>query len=149
MSWSTRRNVTREIVLMALAIFSASACSHGAKAANAPNPDAAIDSTRARIQVEANVTIPAGTIVGLVRDEDSRAPLGSAAVSITPSNAIHPIQILTDDKGQFRVADLPPGSITLEVRLPGYVTGVDTVELRSGLDVIVGLHWEPDAPRLR
>jgi hypothetical protein len=136
----------RAISSMALAVLTASGCTQGAKAAEAPNPDAAIDSSRARIQVESDVTIPAGTIVGLVRDEDSRAPLGSAAVSITPSNTTRPIQILTDDKGRFRVSDLPLGSISLEVRLPGYVTGIDTVKLSSGLDVIVGLHWDPTIP---
>jgi hypothetical protein len=134
---------------MILAVFSTSGCAQRTKVARAQNPDAAIDSTRARIQVESDVTIPAGTIVGLVRDEDSRAPLGSAAVSITPSNTIRPIQILTDAKGQFRVADLPLGSIALKARLPGYVTGIDTVELRSGVSVIVGLHFDPEAPRLR
>jgi hypothetical protein len=149
MSWTVRRHVARAISSMALASLTASGCSQGAKAAEAPNPDAAIDSSRARIQLQSDVTIPAGTIVGLVRDEDSRAPLSSAAVSITPSNTTRPIQLLTDAKGQFRVADLPLGSIALEVRLPGYVTGTDTVGLRSGVDIIVGLHYDPEAPRLR
>jgi hypothetical protein len=134
---------------MVLVILAAFGCSQGTKAAEAPNPDAAVDSSHARIQVKRDVTIPAGTIVGLVRDEDSRAPLGSAAVSIAPSNTTSPIRLLTDDKGQFRVADLPLGSTSLEVRLPGYVAGYDTIQLRSGVDVIVGLHHDPNAPRLR
>jgi carboxypeptidase family protein len=149
MSWTARRNVAFAIASMVLAGFTASGCSHGTKTSEAPDPDAAVDSSHARIQVKSDVTIPMGTMVGLVRDEDSRAPLGSAVVSIAASNRTRPIRLLTDDKGQFRVADLPLGSISLEVRLPGYFTGQDTVQLKSGVDVIVGLRYDPKAPRLR
>jgi Carboxypeptidase regulatory-like domain len=129
-----RRDVTRAAISLAFVITTMPACAPRMHVGEAPN------SSRARIQVAPDVTIPSGTIAGVVRDEDSGAPLGSVRVSITPNNMTHPIQILTDDQGRFRIDDLPLGPIVLEARLIGYGTSTDTIELQSGVDVIVGLH---------
>ncbi len=64
-----------------------------------------------------------GRISGTVTDSLSKQPLGYATVSIYRSGGSAPINgVLTDDKGQFKLDNVKPGSYKIGVSFIGYPT---------------------------
>jgi len=56
-----------------------------------------------------------GTISGVVLDEDTQTPLGSALVVLQSSSLHNTLELMTDDYGRFRFDGLPPGTYTVQV----------------------------------
>lgn len=56
-----------------------------------------------------------GTISGVVRHEETDAPLGSAIVVLQSTSLPGPLELMTDHYGRYRFDGLPPGTYTLQV----------------------------------
>jgi hypothetical protein len=64
---------------------------------------------------------PPGAITGRVTAADSGVPLRNAIVSLVSSRSFSR-EVATDDRGQFDIGDLEPGSWQLTVSRSGYIT---------------------------
>ncbi|MFJ8110920.1 MFS transporter [Streptomyces sp. NPDC096132] len=86
-------------------------------------------------------------LAGVVRSADGGGPVAGAVVIVTDVRGDVPAGVRTDGKGEFTVADLVPGPVTVAVSAPGHrplalpveigstgLTRVD-VELRPGAQV--------------
>jgi hypothetical protein len=77
---------------------------------------------------------PAGTVRGIVRDEEGR-PLGSAAVQIEGTT----IGALSNERGEFRIERAPAGDRWVTARLLGYEPARRRVTVTAGGTVTVDL----------
>ena len=77
-------------------------------------------------------TGPPGVIAGIVQDSEG-AILVSAKVTVQPSGR----QAATDNQGQFRIANVPPGSYTLTISYVGFASYSSTVSVTPGQTVNV------------
>src|SRR5207248_10306024 len=59
-----------------------------------------------------------GAIAGRIFDGTTRAPLARAAV--TAAGSMGEWRTATDEAGEFRLSQLPPGDYTIDVQLGGY-----------------------------
>lgn len=75
-----------------------------------------------------------GTLTGTVITADVR-PVASAQVRIVSAEEV----VLTGVNGEFRLANLPPGIHTLEIRMLGYSRLLLPVEIESGQTRTVGV----------
>jgi TonB-dependent receptor len=73
-----------------------------------------------------------GAIAGVVRDE-AKAALPSASVQLQPLGRT----AVSDDQGQFRIADVPAGEYTLTASYVGFAPFTATVKLEAGQTVTV------------
>jgi outer membrane receptor protein involved in Fe transport len=85
-----------------------------------------------------------GKVAGTLIDSVSKSPLGYASVSILRATGTAPINgVLTDEKGNFKIEGLHPGSYKLRITYVGYpdkfVTGVVTTDSKpdKNMGVIV------------
>ena len=62
-----------------------------------------------------------GTLRGKVLDESGSAMPG-VTVTATSPQALAPVVAVTDENGEYRLANLPPGTYTLKLELPGFST---------------------------
>lgn len=108
---------------------------------------------------EADPSPDPGTVVGVVMDASSEAPLSSAAVSLAPRpDGLVPgaddgadafpargRTVLTDEGGRYRFEGLGQGEYLLRISRLGYESATVTVELPAGREasVSVGLRMEP------
>src|SRR5688500_16799145 len=69
-----------------------------------------------------------GAISGRVIDRDSRQPIPSAQVVIVGTQ----VGSLTDDRGEFRLTRVTPGSTQLRALRLGYQTATQTVTVTAG-----------------
>jgi len=76
----------------------------------------------------AGVKAQEGTVTGRVTDRSSLAPLAGAQVFLPGTQ----LGTLTDDKGDYRITGVPPGSHELRVRLIGYKSEVRNVTVEEG-----------------
>jgi TonB-dependent receptor len=74
-----------------------------------------------------NAQIQTGSIVGTVQDVGGSI-LVSARVTVEPTGA----QAATNDQGQFRISNLPPGDYTVTVSYVGFASSSTSVKLQSG-----------------
>jgi TonB-dependent receptor len=68
-----------------------------------------------------------GTLTGTVKDE-AKATLPSASIQLQPLGRT----AVSDDQGQFRMADLPAGEYTLTVSYVGFAPFTTTVKVEAG-----------------
>jgi hypothetical protein len=74
-----------------------------------------------------------GTIIGTALDETGAVIPGATATLTSDAMPGGPRTGLTNDKGQFRFPNLPPGTYTLEIALPGFNTyRIDTLRVTVG-----------------
>src|ERR1041385_3362760 len=85
-----------------------------------------------------------GKVAGTLVDSVSKSPLGYASVSILRATGTAPLNgVLTDEKGNFKIEGLHPGSYKLRITYVGYpdkfVTGVVTTDSKpdKNMGVIV------------
>src|SRR5215510_7404769 len=62
-----------------------------------------------------------GTLRGKVLDEQA-SPMPGVTVTATSPQALAPVAAVTDSNGEYRLANLPPGTYTLKVELSGFST---------------------------
>ena len=62
-----------------------------------------------------------GTLRGKVVDEQG-APMPGVTITASSPQALTPVVALTDGTGEYRLANLPPGTYTLKVELTGFST---------------------------
>ncbi|MEO6209107.1 MAG: carboxypeptidase-like regulatory domain-containing protein [Gemmatimonadaceae bacterium] len=135
------RSTARTIVVMMFTALMATACAPRMTVEHASSTPASPDSVYdGRVQVAPDATIPLGEIEGVVRTEDSGAPLGKATVSATSLDTRRTMQVSTDEQGRLHLSGLPLGRPVLQSHLIGYTRAIDTLDLRSGVSVILGLH---------
>jgi len=97
------------------------------------------------------VALPAvGTVSGHARDVSGMSPLGGASVRVR-DNLGREVELTTDASGSFHFAQVPPGTITLEIRADGYLLHSETVELaaRSEATLELVLHRRPKPAHVR
>lgn len=64
--------------------------------------------------------VKTGTIKGLVIDGRSELPLQAAKVAVV-KDATQIVSVLTDERGEFKLEDIPEGYYTVTVDMPGYM----------------------------
>ncbi len=84
----------------------------------------------AGVLVSASVQAQAPTAVvrGVISNRETAAPLVNAQVAVVGFSR----PILTDAQGQFRIAGVPAGLWTVQVRRPGFRARSEEVEIRGG-----------------
>src|SRR3984893_12052207 len=73
-----------------------------------------------------------GTIAGTAKDEANSA-LASALIELQPLGR----KVASDDQGQFRISDVPPGEYTLTASYVGFAPFSTTVKVDAGQTVNV------------
>ena len=73
------------------------------------------------------------SVSGRVTDKTTGQPLTSVQVSIAPSAR----SVLTDREGQYRIENLPAGTVEVRARFIGYAIGLQTVTLTGGQSATV------------
>ena len=63
-----------------------------------------------------------GAVIGTVRDADGGVISGATARLESPALIGGPQSVTTNEKGQLRFANLPPGLYTLEIAMAGFAT---------------------------
>lgn len=74
-----------------------------------------------------------GAVTGRVVDAATRQPLADVRVTLVGTA----LATRTDDQGQYRIANVPPGTHELRVQLIGYGTEIQTVDVPLGGEVAV------------
>jgi len=85
-----------------------------------------------------------GTLIGLVSIKDAAVPLPFSVVSITRLQR----EQFTDERGRFRVGDLPAGSVRLRIRHVGYSPADTDVVVRAGVTDTIRIALSRIAVRL-
>jgi TonB-linked SusC/RagA family outer membrane protein len=88
--------------------------------------------------------VQAGGVAGRVTDAASNAPVIRAIVSLDGTRR----QAMTDESGQYRFIDVPPGLHTVEVRRLGYAPAVRSVTVADGATLAADFTLAPVASRL-
>lgn len=84
-----------------------------------------------------------GTILGRVTDPDG-LPVPGATVTVLGAALIGTETAVTSERGQYRVVNLPPGTYTLTVELPGFRTvRTEGIVVSVGTDVEINVKLEP------
>ena len=65
----------------------------------------------------------AASVVGIVTDE-SKGVLPGVAVTATEVSSGRQYVAVTDERGEYRLANVQPGTYRMEGRLPGFATAV-------------------------
>jgi hypothetical protein len=73
-----------------------------------------------------------GTVAGTVRDA-AQGALSSALIELQPLGR----KVASDDQGQFRISDVPPGEYTLTLSYVGFDSFSATVKVEAGHTVNV------------
>lgn len=76
-----------------------------------------------------------GTVLGMVLDGSSNAPLENATVTVTPASGGAPISVQTNAQGLYEIAVSPAGQVGVAATKEGYslVTGSGVVQARGSL----------------
>ena len=74
----------------------------------------------------------AGAVAGTVSDAASNAPLPGATVSVVGTT----LATLTNASGEYRIANIPQGTVTLQAQLPGYDPASVNVFVSAGADTL-------------
>jgi tetratricopeptide (TPR) repeat protein len=92
----------------------------------------AIATSAGKAQGANDPSLPGTTIEisGQVRSSDRRAPLSSLVIRLESQGSLVD-QTSADGKGSFRFPRLKRGSYTITIKLPGYVTAQQTVDLQT------------------
>jgi TonB-linked SusC/RagA family outer membrane protein len=85
-----------------------------------------------------------GVITGTVTNIQTREPVNAAQVFIPGTNN----GVITDREGQYRLEGVPAGQVMVEVRLIGYRTSSDTVEVAPGRRATLDFRLEVSAIEL-
>ena len=84
---------------------------------------------------------PSQTVRGTVFDTDSKLPLVGVGVAILGTDPL--IGTTTDEKGEFRFANVPVGRITLQLSYIGYEkTSMPNIEVNSGKEVVLTVNMQ-------
>ena len=76
---------------------------------------------------------------GVVRDHETQAPVEGATIRVLGTR----LGTITDKQGEFHIHDVRGDSVTLEIRMLGYVTALRRVPTFGDADVLIELH--PDS----
>lgn len=76
-----------------------------------------------------------GTVMGMVLDGSSNAPLENATVTVTPASGEAPISVQTNAQGLYEIAVSPAGQVGVAATKEGYslVSGAGVVQVRGTL----------------
>lgn len=99
--------------------------------------------------VALSVTTPAladnsGVLVGKVTDQKTGEPIPGVVVTVTSDDLLGWQTVVTDETGQYRIPNLPPGSYTLGLDMENYDPFArGGVELRADATIQVDAQLEP------
>ena len=79
-----------------------------------------------------------GSLRGKIVDEQGAAMPGATVTASSPQ-ALTPVVAVTDDTGEYRLANLPPGTYTLKVELAGF-----SVVIRDGILLRAAANFQVD-----
>lgn len=90
-----------------------------------------------------------GNVNGQLRDAESNAAVGGAAVKITDKLG-RSLSLTADAGGSFRFENVPPGPVTISVEAPSYLRSVVDLEVKAHADVAtqVSLNKRPRQPNV-
>jgi hypothetical protein len=71
---------------------------------------------------QANAQVLTGTVIGSVRDESAAILPGVTITLTSPALPAGPRVVVTNEKGEFQIPGLSPGTYTLNVTLAGFAT---------------------------
>ncbi len=86
-----------------------------------------------------------GTVSGAVRSAETGAPLISAVVQLNDGSGGRIAATLTNQTGNFRMADVPAGSYELVASITGYESGRQPVTVSAGQSISVDFDLAPQA----
>jgi TonB family protein len=104
-----------------------------------PRPVSPVVVVRPRAEAEGNAQTGRGAVAGNVRDADGGVIPG-AAVTITSTTFER--SIVTDARGAYRLTDLPPGGYELTVRLSGFSTARQRLQIAANEIVAVDIRLQ-------
>lgn len=83
-------------------------------------------------------------IQGVVSDASTRKPVKGVTIWIRSGNS--PLQLITDESGNFRLPSLPKGQVTLVLEKKGYKTyRREGIVLKEGMIININLDTQSDA----
>ncbi len=88
----------------------------------------------ATVTCELEAQAKVGNVNGQLRDADTSAAVGGAAVKITDKIG-RSLSLTADAAGSFRFENVPPGPVTITADAPGYLRAVAEVEVKPRSDV--------------
>ncbi len=101
----------------------------------APREDGAVSRLRSAISAQQ------GTIAGRVRQAGTGRPLAAVQVVVAGTN----LGALTDAGGEYRIANVPEGEVTIRVQIIGYSEGRRTVSVATGETVVANFELRESA----
>ena len=79
------------------------------------------------LQMSKSASATTGTVRGTVKDSTTNQPIGNALVATSGG-----LSALTDGTGNYQIANVPPGTITVQASKSGYATAGGTGSLAAG-----------------
>lgn len=96
----------------------------------------------APVQAQTRLT---GTIFGQVSDSDG-LPVPGVTLTVSGPNLIQPATTVTNERGTYRLVNLPPGTYTLKTELAGFQTvSIEEVIVSVGADREIAVTIKPAA----
>jgi outer membrane protein OmpA-like peptidoglycan-associated protein len=83
-----------------------------------------------------------GTVVGHVRDAASNGALPNATVRLTDAQGKE-LRVNADSEGGFKIGDVPPGNVTLQVDADNYLALVQTGTVKVRQENVIDLLVQP------
>lgn len=126
------------------AMLSSAACTHGNVAREMPGADelTAGPPNPSTMRLTPDSTVLSGELAGTV-DNEAGAPIGNVHVLITSLSDGKHYRTTATDHGEFRIAGLASGALSLEATLIGYRAIIDTIALQPGTAVHLTMEANP------
>ncbi len=83
-----------------------------------------------------------GIVIGHVRDATSQAPVNNASVKLTDPQGKE-LRATTDPQGSYRMENVPPGAVTMEVEADNYLALVQPAQVKVRQENTVDLLIQP------
>lgn len=128
-------------------VTSASVAMQTALAAAPPTTQTANNPSLMRAPNAAEVTVSGPSVSGTVTDQTGAVVVG-ATVKVTNPTGVVVAQSASDEKGNYAIKDLPPGSYTITVVAPGFKAFVaDHITVSPGVPLPMDASLEPSGEK--
>ncbi len=94
--------------------------------------------------VDLQVT-PAGSITGVIYDNNSQSPIQGVTVSVTVPQSRFVMEESTNSSGVYTFSHIPEGSYSVRASKTGYITSSDSVEVVMGSTSSLNIYLTPSS----